>query len=269
MAVGAVAALALLSARGGPTAVWVALPLGVWLLAAPAVSVLAAGAQVAVIVGLAAAADRYLGSGPSFWDAALAYDVMALMAVVAAGIAGRDLAGPDPAGRYPRPTPARRRLARAASVAGPVALAAVGCLAAVVALPVTPPIPPREIVLPLPDGVAVADETVLCGPGPTVTCTWSIDVAETAHPTDRVTTLLATHLSRTKGWDAATPRCRYWGWTIRERACVSIEVRGVVVVVMDTLGGGGPVGRGPVGVDPPGASPVGDGDRVVVVVTYR
>ena len=106
-----------------------------------------------------------------------------------------------------------------------------------------------------------------------MTCTWSMDVAETAHPTDRVTALLANHLWGAKGWDRSTPRCRSWGWTIRERACVSIEVRGVLVVVTGPVDAGpvdaGPVGTGPVGAGPAGIGPAGRGDRVVVVVTYR
>src|SRR5687767_7535306 len=84
---GACVGVALLAGRGEATAVWIAIPLAAWLLAATRVptSVLAAGTQIALIIGLALAASSHFGAGPlSLWDAALAFDLMALGGCVAA-----------------------------------------------------------------------------------------------------------------------------------------------------------------------------------------
>jgi hypothetical protein len=226
--------VALLLGRGEATAVWVVLPLAAWLLAAtrPHTSAFAAAIQVAVIVGVAIAASGHIGVGPlSFWDAAVAFAVMAIVGCVAAWYATERT---DMNGRHPRPTALRLRLARIERFALPVAMVLAGCLGGVVALPVTPPTPPPGIVYPLPDQVRADEVDLLCGPGPTVTCTWSIEVeadpyADTS--TDGLIALLENHLFPARGWSRATPRCRSWGWTVQERVCVTLHVRATIVTL--------------------------------------
>jgi hypothetical protein len=250
MAVGACVGVALLAGRGGATAMWIAIPLAAWLLAATRArtSVVAAGTQIALIVGLAIAASGHAGVGPlSFWDAALAYDLMALAACMAAWYA-TERTHMD--GRYPRPTALRRRLARIERIAAPVAVIVVGCVAGVVALPVRPPTPPPGILYPLPDALQPTEVGFYCVLGRSVTCVWSTSVKANDETRDRLVSILEADLNRTKGWRLARSRCRTWGWVIKERACVMIEPRAVLLVVAGT------------------PAQFYSNDRVTIVVTY-
>jgi hypothetical protein len=225
MAAGACVGVALLLGRGEATTPLVVIPLVAWLFAATRVptSTRAAAIQIAVIVGVAIPASGHLGVGPlSFWDAVLAYDVLAVTAYVAAWYADQR---PHLDGRFPRPTVLRRRLAQAEHFGVPVATVAACCLGTAVTLPVVPPRPPSEIVYPLPADVWPTSVDVLCGPGPSVTCTWSIDVEGEEDLFADVIAGLEDHLTRTKGWNP-TSQCRSWGWVLKERACVTVELRG-------------------------------------------
>lgn len=226
MAAGACVSLTLLLGRGDAAASLMVIPLAAWLFAVTRLptSAFAAMVQSAIVVGAAIGASGHLGIGPlSLWDAVLAFDVMAITGCVAARYAYQ---GARPDGRFPRPTALRLLLARVERFAAPVAAAVAGCVGTAVAFPVVPPRPPSEIVYPLPADVWATRADVLCSPGPSVTCTWFIDVEGQEDLFTEVIAGLEDHLTRTKGWNPSTSRCQSWGWVLKERACVTVELHG-------------------------------------------
>jgi hypothetical protein len=85
----------------------------------------------------------------------------------------------------------------------------------------------------------VTHEVILCGPGPAVVCTWSMDVESHEVSVPVLRAQVVSHLSGSKGWpaDLSESRCRTWGWITKEHVCLTVEVREVVLDMPSLTGG--------------------------------
>jgi hypothetical protein len=218
--------------------------------------------QFAIVLVVAAGAGGYLGLGAwaaSYPDSAIVYALLALGGCLELARAGRD---------YPRLWPRRpgwaRLLSRVGDVAIPVALVAGCCLGAFALEPATPP--PPGLVTPLPGGIQVDDERLSCAAGPSGGCTWSITVSDPARSVLAMRAELADHFEA-RGWPAGLPgrQCRTWGLVIRERVCLSLQVREAGSVLIP----GGPdriiASARPLGWP---VIPMGRRIQLTIVVTY-
>jgi len=234
LTLGTCASVYLVLGRGAAAAIWVLTPLMLWLVTATRVSVglIASGIQTAAITFIALGAGGHLPTlawAPSIWDAVTAYALIALISCIAAV---RDQGEHLRWYSYSRPTRARRTLAKITRVTLPTALLVLCCLGVVLVLPVHPVRPPNHLVYPLPSGVSVTYERTLCGPGPAVVCTWKMDVDSREPSVYVLRDQLADHLTYSRGWPSNLPdkQCRTWGWIVKEHACLTVELRDLVLL---------------------------------------
>jgi hypothetical protein len=234
LALGACASAYLLLERAEAAVLWVLVPLALWFIAASRLTVglLASVIQAAVIALIALSAGGHLAIGawtPSFWDAVIAYTLIALLGWAAVE---RDQREQLRLRRYRAPTPARKRIAKVTAIMLPGILLLMCCAGSVLAVQTHPVKPPDELVYPLPDGLSVTNERTWCsGPWPAVECTWSIDVDSWKGPSYLRRDQLTDHLSNAKGWPSnlSEKQCRAWGWIVKEHACLMVELREVQV----------------------------------------